>query len=213
VNVAEFLQASGLAGQLYETSPIRSLLVSVDTAFQECEESLHRQDLKMVPASQFLKVLDKHDIAYGSNHKIWKLRDRQKRDLKQKGHIDMSLLELLADKPEISKQNVGYDGKIVGRNGHIKSEGVSWFLHTDAHSKRHLTETNKKLSFMELIGNAQFTLDRMPTVEEAAIIRKVVGLKKRPTMTNERRKSLQEHAAAIRGGPPAKVPSEQATSA
>jgi hypothetical protein len=55
---------------------------------------------------------------------------------------------------------------------------------------------------MELLteqgNNGQWRLGPTPTEEQADLIRKVVGLSKRRTVTPERKEALQSHAKAIR---------------
>jgi len=45
--------------------------------------------------------------------------------------------------------------------------------------------------------DGEFTLDRMPTEQEADYIRGVIKLNKRPNNTPERKQALQQHMNAI----------------
>ena len=50
-----------------------------------------------------------------------------------------------------------------------------------------------------IFGN--FILDRMPYSNEAGIIRKIAGLKKKPTITPQRREAMKDSIKSVRPNP------------
>lgn len=89
------------------------------------------------------------------------------------------------------------DYNLVGRRGIISTEGDSWYLYTSWNTKAKWTVTKKRLNFMEVSQDGDeegiLKLSRMPTSEEAQLVRKICGFSKRPVLTEEeraRRKSL-----------------------
>lgn len=114
-------------------------------------------------------------------------------------YLEKSFLQKLATLlgiPQSLIKDVAGSWIIKGRSGNIRTDGVSWHVVIACHSKRAWSAVKRKLHFMSLVddvGDAgTFCLDRMPTCDEAPIIRKLVGLKKKPELTDEYRKSLAE---------------------
>ncbi len=111
---------------------------------------------------------------------------------------DKRIMTDLSDALEISRRELHLDSCgdwcIMGRNGWINPGARAWFLMISAKSKRAWSATKKKLSFMELLKDGDeeghFCLARLPTLEEAAILRKVVGLRKRPELATEHAQQL-----------------------
>jgi hypothetical protein len=97
------------------------------------------------------------------------------------------LLETLADSLEIPRRLLKQDLDtwiIQGRYGTIQTDAASWFVLLHCKSKRAWSATKRKLAFMSLIDDlsdgGRLSLDRMPTTGEGPIIRRAVGLKKKP---------------------------------
>jgi hypothetical protein len=87
---------------------------------------------------------------------------------------------------------------IQGRRALLHSDDAHWFLTIVGKSKRHFSSIRKQLNFMELTTDDEdrgtFRSDTMPTEAEATLIRKLGGLNKVPTLTEERVKQLQNNA-------------------
>jgi len=87
------------------------------------------------------------------------------------------------------------DWNIFGRKGHISTDAKLWYLFTIANSKRHWSAIKKKLNFMIVSQDGDeegiLKLERMPSPEEGKAIREVLGLNKRPELTEEYREQLK----------------------
>jgi hypothetical protein len=110
-------------------------------------------------------------------------------DKRKRNNMKIQLQEL-ADGLDVSKRTLA-NGYIKGNHGFISSDGTVWSIHIPNVSSRKWSATERKLSFMRIQGGL-FTLDRMPTADEARLIRKVVGLKKKPDLSPELRQSLKQ---------------------
>lgn len=86
------------------------------------------------------------------------------------------------------------DWNIVGIRGHIFTEGDLWYVFVEKTSKRKWSSIKHKLSFMEVSQDGDdegiFKLLRMPSQEEAEVVRDVIGLRSRPALTEEYRQTL-----------------------
>jgi hypothetical protein len=112
-------------------------------------------------------------------------------------------LVALANALEVSESNikrVDNQWTIEGRNGCLFADLKYWYLNIPIRGDRHLTSLKRKLSFMELVGD-EFKRERLPTPQLAEIVRKIVGLKKRPIITEERKRALLQQAMLMRGRP------------
>jgi len=97
---------------------------------------------------------------------------------------DRKLLVTLANSLVISVKNISRDElqywNITGTKGKIETDGTYWYIYAEGNN------LEKRLSFMEpQMNGLSFKLDRMPTEEEAEIIRKIVGLKKKKQYSAE----------------------------
>src|SRR4051794_25427215 len=76
---------------------------------------------------------------------------------------------------------------IDGRHATIETDSASWFVLLRCKSKRAWSAAKRKLGFMllidDLIDGGRFVLDRMPSAQEASVVRKVAGLKKKPNLS------------------------------
>ena len=74
---------------------------------------------------------------------------------------------------------------IAGRRGTIQTwgDGKSWVLYVRCRSRQHWTFTKRRLAFMTVTQDGDeegcLRLDRLPTPQEAVVIRDVLGLRKR----------------------------------
>lgn len=113
---------------------------------------------------------------------------------------DRKLLLELLEHLDVSDNNLKRDEldywNIVGRKGHIFTDSKLWYVFVSCESKRKWTAVKAKLKFLEISqdGDAEGILkqERMPSQEEAEVIREVLGLRKRPIYTEEYRATLIE---------------------
>jgi hypothetical protein len=164
--------------------PVIGLLVPVDTALEEARYGL-RLD---VTRHDFIKLLEKDGISMFTNIEQF-VKAKEKTEHSAKNDTTRWLLNDICEAIEVSKRNIDYRSPITkwvisGRNGYIYADETNWFVAVSANSKRHFSSFKRKLSFMALakddIDKGEFRLDRMPSPDEAILLRKVVGLKKRP---------------------------------
>ena len=92
---------------------------------------------------------------------------------------------------------------IAGRHGAIRTwgDGKTWGAYVTGRSARHWTAIKRRLAFMTVTQDGDdegcLRLFRLPTPEGAALIREVMGLRKRRTLTEESRTGLI--AAGVNG--------------
>lgn len=111
---------------------------------------------------------------------------------------DLKLLSQLCDSLDISDNNLRRDElnywNIFGRKGSIFTDSKLWHVLVSCDSKRLWSATKSKLKFMMVSQDGDtegiMKLERMPLPKEAAIVRKVLGLNKRPALTEEARAEL-----------------------
>jgi hypothetical protein len=104
---------------------------------------------------------------------------------------DKRYLTELLDHLDVSSSRLKRDGcldwNIVGRKGHIFTDTVYWYAFVNETTKRKWSSIKHKLSFMELNQDGDdegiLKLERMPSYEEAEVIREIIGLNKRPAMS------------------------------
>jgi hypothetical protein len=159
-------------------------------------------------SDQCREAYDSGTPGYYQHH----LRKKKQPDIplqpEHKGQTYRAPLVDLARALEISESNIKRDNNqwvIVGRNGCLFADLEYWYLNIPVRSDRHLTSLKKQLCFMELVSG-EFKRERLPSPQLAAIIRKIVGIKKRPIITEGRKRALQQQAAAMRGDGPHKIP-------
>lgn len=101
---------------------------------------------------------------------------------------------------------------IGGRRGTIQTwgDGKTWLAYVRCRSPQHWTFTKRRLAFMTVTQNGDeegcLRLLRLPTREEAVVIRDVMGLRKRVAYaadTLERKRASMARAGLARGAPPA----------
>ena len=112
---------------------------------------------------------------------------------------DKKLLQKLSEALNSSEERIHLDEcgdwNIFGRKGKIFTDAELWYIYISAKSKRHWSSIKKKLNFMVISQDGDdegiLKLERMPSQEEAEIVREMVGLNKRPAFTDEYREQLK----------------------
>lgn len=113
---------------------------------------------------------------------------------------DKELLTKLSEVLQSSVERISLDDcgdwNIFGRRGHIFTDSKLWYIFVAETTKRKWSAIKAKLKFMELSQDGDdegiMKLERMPSYEEAEAIREVIGLNKRPALTEEHRAKLVE---------------------
>lgn len=213
------LEASGFIGPIYFLGHIiRGCIVPFETIFKEATYHLSKLinlahfEIEPITSHQFKRILeDDGIIVHPTAEHLEKLKGKTLR----MAHLDQRLLEQLAERLDVSQNNLVFDDAkgrwiIKGKRGHLYAERTAdsfrWMLVTKARSKRHFSSVRRQLSFMSLASQldlqAEFMLDRLPIGTELPVIRKVAGLNKSPTLSDERKIQLRNRANAMRGLPP-----------
>lgn len=86
------------------------------------------------------------------------------------------------------------DPHIIGTAGRIYAVDGAWHLIVETTTGRAWSAAKRRLTFATLLrdGSSEgaLTLDRLPSQEEAEVIRFVMGIRKRPAMSPEHRVAL-----------------------
>jgi hypothetical protein len=114
--------------------------------------------------------------------------------------IDKDLLADLADVLQISKNNLRKDPcgdwTIVGRRGHVLTDGLDIYVYLPSGTARRWEAAKRVLSFMTVTQDGDeegiLKMRGAPTAEQAVILRKLLGSRYAPPLTEE------ERAARIR---------------
>ena len=126
-------------------------------------------------------------------------RDEERDDRQQQERL---LVVLEATPSQLRRDECGW-WIIGGRCGtiHTWGDGKTWLVYVTCRSARHWTATRRRLRFMTVTQDGDdegcLRLFRLPTPEEAAVIRDALGLRKRRTLTEESRTRLI--AAGVNG--------------
>jgi hypothetical protein len=97
----------------------------------------------------------------------------------------MALLSALGGSGRALRRDECGDWAIIGKRGsiHTWGDGKTWVLYTACDSPRHWTATKKRLAFCEVRQDGDdegcFRLHQLPSREQAAAIRRAVGIYKR----------------------------------
>jgi hypothetical protein len=113
---------------------------------------------------------------------------------------DRDLLLGLLDALSVSRNNMRRDPcgdwTIVGRRGHILTDAASIYAYVSAGTARRWTSAKRALSFMVVSQDGDdegiLKMDGMPSPDQAAALRKVLGLRKSAPLTPERREALRQ---------------------
>jgi hypothetical protein len=113
---------------------------------------------------------------------------------------DRDLLLGLVDVLSVSRGNLLRDPcgdwNLVGRRGHIFTDAVSIYAYVPAGTARRWTNVKRALGFMvvTLDGDDEgiLKMDGLPSPDQAAALRKVLGLRKSAPLTPERREALRQ---------------------
>jgi hypothetical protein len=106
----------------------------------------------------------------------------------------ISLTESLSVSPRRLRRDPCGDWIVVGKRGHVLTDGVNAFAYLPAGTSRRWEKAKRVLSFMAVTqdGDAEgiFRLDGMPSPTQAEAIRKAVGLRKVNPLTDAARAAL-----------------------
>jgi hypothetical protein len=113
------------------------------------------------------------------------------------------LVELLNVLSASSRNNLRRDPcgdwNIIGRRGHMLTDGTSMFIYVQQ-TPRRWAWTKQTLDFMTVTQNGAdegiLKLDGMPTAAQAAVIRKVIGLTKAPSLTDDQRDAISRRLSS-----------------
>jgi len=87
------------------------------------------------------------------------------------------------------------DWNIVGRRGHISTDGVGQYVYLRLGTKRKWENAKRTLSFLTVTQDGDdegvFKIAGPPTSEQAELLRKRLGLRKLSPLTEEQRTNLR----------------------
>lgn len=194
-SVIDVLTSLRFIGQVHPTyrnsidPKIIALLVPINSALDEA-----RSVDPDLTRTQLLKILKEKNIyVFNSIDDFVKLKEKIKvKTIPNKLIKEFKTrLEEIADSIDISKQKIRYNHEldqvvIEGKNGYLYTDGPWWYISVVAKSKRQWSSYKKQLKFMELINDGdqegRFRSQSPTMPEEAKIIRKIVGFKKKPQL-------------------------------
>jgi hypothetical protein len=94
------------------------------------------------------------------------------------------------------------DWQISGSDGHIMTDGRGFVFYISTESPRRWTGKKKRLGFCRLTQDGDdegcFYLERLPTADEAVLIREAIGIRKRRHLTPEALVVLERARACIK---------------
>lgn len=111
---------------------------------------------------------------------------------------DKKLLLQLTENLDISKDRLKVDEcgdwNIIGRKGKIFTDSKFWYVFVEETGKIRWNNIKIKLKFMELTQDSDdegiLRLERMPSYKEGEELRNILGLRRRPVLSEERRAVL-----------------------
>jgi hypothetical protein len=114
-----------------------------------------------------------------------------------------AFLTALDASPRAMRRDACGDRAIVGSCGHVYADGAGFLLYVStAESARRWTNVKRRLGFCRVTQDGDdegcLHLDRLPTPEEAALIREVVGIRKRRMVTAESLAQLDRARALLK---------------
>jgi hypothetical protein len=111
----------------------------------------------------------------------------------------LELATALSVSERLVKRDRCGDWNIVARRGHVATDGVSFYAYVRVRSPRRWKGAKRTLGFLCATQDGDdegiFILREMPTAEQAATIRKVLGMRKAPVLTDEQRASRRLNLA------------------
>jgi hypothetical protein len=92
------------------------------------------------------------------------------------------------------KRDTCSDPNIFAIRGHISTDSTSFYLYVQVKTPRRWEITKRALNFLSVTQDGDdegiFILHEMPTTQQAAVIRKVLGLRKAPSLKKEEREAI-----------------------
>jgi hypothetical protein len=179
-----------------------ALMCSVDTAKDECELWSGQE----LPRRAFLAYLKDNDICIFNTIDDF-VKEKELREKAESKKGNPVKLEELRNCLNLAQSGIKHRSDlkqdvIAGRFGYIRADHVAWFIAVQGGTRRRWANLKGKLTFMELLAETatggEFQLNLLPTDKQASMLRSVLGLKKRPDLSQERRSAMKHHANAIR---------------
>jgi hypothetical protein len=97
------------------------------------------------------------------------------------------------------------DWNVVGTRGHALADGTTVFVYIKLKTSRRWVKTKRTLAFMTVTQDGDdegiLKFDGMPTADQAAMLRKVIGLRKVTPLTDEQRCTLASRFDLVRSKP------------
>jgi hypothetical protein len=109
-------------------------------------------------------------------------------------HLLIRLAEALSVSQGRLRRDPCGDWNIVGRRGHILTDGVNAYAYVPSGTARRWERAKRLLEFMTVTQDGDeegvLKLLEMPTPEQAEVLRQVLGMRKATPLTDERRAAL-----------------------
>jgi hypothetical protein len=215
--VVELLERKGFIGPIYFLGHfIKGLIVPFEAVFREISYHLNRliahSHIEPLTERQFVKLLEAQQVVI---HPKLEHFEKSKTKRQTMAGLERDKLKALANQIQTSTRKLHYDTAkarwiLEGRYGAISADSIHWCVSVKVNSKRHASSVKKQLAFMEVVRDGdqeiELRLDRMPTEAEGPVIRKLIGLKKLPTLTDDYKNTLKTRAHAMRRGSVSETP-------
>ncbi|MBR1245507.1 hypothetical protein JQ609_01035 [Bradyrhizobium sp. AUGA SZCCT0169] len=199
-----------MIGQLHswnsfdQTTPIIGLLVPLEVAMNECAQWSGQE----ITRFEFIKYLRDQGVHVFNTLDEF-MQEKARGGSRPTPRKSKRLMQIV-DQLNVSKERVQYSTVqdrfvLVGKNGRVHEDDANlstMHVYVSGRSKRHWSSIKRKLSFLKLLKDegkgGHFSFDALPSVEQAATIRNIVGMSKCHTITETQKNALQTHASAIR---------------
>jgi hypothetical protein len=111
---------------------------------------------------------------------------------------DRDAMRALAQALEVSLRRFGRDAcgdwNLRGRRGHFSTDGQTFYVYLKLPSPRRWEFAKRKLHFLFVTQDGDeegiFKLKQLPTTVQAVVMRKVLGFRKAPTLTEQQRQAI-----------------------
>jgi hypothetical protein len=112
----------------------------------------------------------------------------------------LGLLNVLSVSRNNLRRDPCGDWNVVGARGRALTDGTTVFIYVKLQTSRRWVKTKRTLAFMTVTQDGDdegiLKFDGMPTADQAAVIRKVLGLRKVTPLTDEQRDTLARRLSA-----------------